>query len=72
MPGIMIPGGHLTQKLLTKVSSLFVTNEHSQIPSAREHLLRAHHKMAAKKEEMNGQDYGIFARYSQNTDLSPN
>ena len=33
MPGIMIPGGHLTQKLLTKVSSLFVTNEHSQIPS---------------------------------------
>ena len=31
----MIPGGHLTQKLLTKVSTLFVTNELSQTPSAR-------------------------------------
>ena len=55
----MIPGGHLTQKLLTKVSSLFVTNEHSQIPSARAS------QSGSEEDEMNGQHCSFFARYVQ-------
>ena len=61
----MIPGGHLTQKLLTKVSSLFVTNEHSQIPSARAS------RSGSEEDEMNGQHCSFFARYSSKYQPQP-
>ena len=67
LPGILILGGHLSLKRLGKITSLFMTNEHSHTPAAR-----ASQNGSEEKEEMNGQDYGFFARYSLNTDLSPN
>ena len=49
LPEILISGGHITQKLLRKVTSLFVIKEHSQTP-LMEITLRMYHEVAGDEK----------------------